>query len=324
MMNERENFFAMFDGLKNEYVPSFGMYCKACALPFDPEFAMVTGGMDGFGVNFVQTPTAPIPEPNRYLFEDMEDWRECVHFPDLDKYDYKKMAEIELADFDPEKQVLYCLNGCVGPFTRLEYMIGFENALIALAAEPEEFMAFADALADYHIKKIDKILEYYPIDVMWYGDDVAHSRGMFMSPDSFRELIMPSTRRVIEYMRSKGTIVAYHCCGKCESIVPDLVDMGVQIWNSAQPSCDLVSVQKEYGSRLVLEGGWNSQGKPGTVDATADDVCTEMKRCLNEYGPQKNFIIWATVFNEHGVASAENDDRIMPMMKVYMENRNVA
>ena len=123
-MNQRENFYAMIRGEKPEFITATGMYNKMCLMPLDPESPQFFGGTDGFGVNWVVTPTGAISEPGKYVLEDIKDWKKYAKFPDIDAVDYKAMAEQERAGYNRHELVLSVPGGDVGVFTRLVVLVG--------------------------------------------------------------------------------------------------------------------------------------------------------------------------------------------------------
>ncbi len=315
-MNQRENFFAMLNGEKPEYVPCTGMYCKMFFIPGDVEGTNFVG-VDGFGVNWIDEKTGQIPEPGKFLFEDMADWKKYVKFPDIDSIDYKAIAAAELADYNRDEQILYTTNSCIGSFTRLNSLMGFENALIALVSEPEACLEFFDALADFQVKRINKIIDAYQPDVMWYTDDLAHAKGLFMSPETYYDIIRPSSKKMINAITSRGVICNFHCCGKCESIVDDFVQLGCRMWNPAQITNDLVGIEKKYGNRLIIEGGWDTQGRPGTPEATEQEIVDEVVRCVDTYGKFGNYIMLPVMFNEKGNSLVVGDSRLPALAATF-------
>lgn len=186
------------------------------------------GGADGFGVVWHATSSAggqPVPAPGKYVLEDICDWEDIVKFPDLDAYDWKGQAEAQLCNADRKNQVVEYMSWNA-QFLRLTHLMGFENALVSMAIEPEACLAFFDAVTDYKIKIVERVAEYFKPDFFTNFDDVATERGLFMSPTAYRELIKPGHKRLNEAIRAHGIYPIMHCCGLCESIIPDFIDEG--------------------------------------------------------------------------------------------------
>ena len=218
--------------------------------------------------------------------DDICDWREKLVIPDPSKYDWK-------ADYARECQILgepdreHCtvdFGFGNGVFERLAAVMGFEDALIALATEPEEVNAFFTALTDYKVAALDYIIDAYHPDTITYFDDIATQKDMFMAPDAYREMIKPHHKRFAQECIKRGVKPIYHCCGHAERIVEDMIDCGWVAWSSVQISNVIEGLIEKYGDRFGFIGGYDSNGAPASINATHDEIVTEVKRCMDTYG----------------------------------------
>jgi hypothetical protein len=125
-----------------------------------------------------------------------------VNIPTLDGYDWESAAQKDCAALDKNKAVAVLSDG---PFLPLVNAMGFEAGLMAIAEEPEEVMAFFEALGAFQDKLLENVLKYYhPIDVVIIGDDVATARDLFISPKTYREMILPKIAWVQDEARKYG------------------------------------------------------------------------------------------------------------------------
>ena len=315
-MTHKENMYEMFRGGKPEFLPaSFtaeNISDMASGLADHPW----TDGMDAFGVEWVKTPEGVISKPGEYLFEDISEWRKYVHFPDVDSLGLEKAAEQELQMFEPD--LFTVILSSTGPFERLVAFMGFENTLMALAEDPEECKAFFDAVADYKIAVHNRIIDLYHPDSIVMFDDIATARGLFMSPDTWRELLKPGLKRIVDAVRARGVCYGQHTCGKCESVIDDYVEIGVQLWHSAQCMNDLQGIMEKYKGKLIVEGGWDTSGPASFESAADEEIVEETKRCLREYGKYDNFIFFPSIVNSD---EEESFRRIMLAIGVWEEEQ---
>jgi uroporphyrinogen decarboxylase len=139
---------------------------------------------------------------------------------------------------------------------------GMERSLLDLVANRElattmlrQASAFAERLASI-------ACERFPLDWLWTGDDVGGQLGMFMSPKTWRELIRPHLADIVSVGKAHGLWVAFHCCGAIRPIIPDLIEIGIDVLNPVQCNCpgmDPLQLKKEFGDRLAFMGGVDTQ-----------------------------------------------------------------
>jgi len=292
-MTSKENLIAAIRGEEHDYIPNMftaPAFCGATALTFDAGPA--EGGYDGFGVLWQTSESAggqACPITTNPVLEDIADWREKVHFPDYENFDWEGTAERQVGQVNREEKAIE-FQMWSGHFERLTHLMGFENALCAMYEDPEEVAAFMEALNEYKIGVLRKAAQYYKPDFVTTLDDVATERGLFMSPKLYRELIAPYHKAFNDEARKLGILPFLHCCGKCEDMMQDFVDEGYVMWTSAQPSNDIKGICQRFRGRMAVAGGYDTNGLPGRVDATEEEMRAEVRRCIKDYGSEPNYL----------------------------------
>jgi uroporphyrinogen decarboxylase len=160
---------------------------------------------------------------------------------------------------------------------------GMENAILDLAADPELAEAMLERAETFARHIAEAACERFALDWLWTGDDVGGQRAMIMSPQCWRERIRPRLARIFDVGKSRGLWVAYHSCGAIRPILPDLVEMGLDVLNPVQCNCpgmDPIELKKEFGQELAFMGGVDTQGV--LPNGTADEVRRETARLLEE------------------------------------------
>lgn len=244
-------------------------------------------GQDQFGVTYVGTPDGTLPD-NRigFLLDDITKWKEVVKIPNLDDYPWELWAEkeAEMAPPGSEDKARYALINN-GIFDRLIALMGFEEGLMALLEEPECCEEFFSAIADHKVKYIEKLHTYFKPDIIQYVDDLAHANGLFMNPETYRKLIKPHHQRVIDAIHSRpGVVAVQHTCGKCQDLIGDYVDLGVEAWFSVQEVNDIKAIKERFAGRLAIEYSLDGEGVINNPDVSEEVLHSEIHRAIKEYG----------------------------------------
>lgn len=326
MLTPKENYLLVLNHQKPEYLPCGLTDVLACGFgsTFGPwiEKGKPGGGYDGFGVRWIPTASGggqSIPAPNEFLLKDITEWKKKIKFPNLSTFEWEEAAKADFVQGDRNTQVVEfgCGNGI---FERLASLMGFEEALISLATEPEACDEFFKALTDYKIDFAEKVAKHYKPDVFCNYDDIATERGTFMSPDTYRALIKPHHKRLYDAVKALGMIPIQHTCGKAEALIEDFIDTGIAVWSMVQPTNDIVSILGKYDDKIALSGGYNSNGRPGMLDSLPEERRAEVFRCINTYGHLKGYIFFGFVIVDFSNMEAAMRE-MGPIVGAFMDYR---
>lgn len=139
---------------------------------------------------------------------------------------------------------------------------GMETAMLDMAAEPELARTMLGRCADFAVELAKQACERFPLDWLWTGDDVAGQQSMMMSPVTWRDLVRPHLQRVFDVGKRHGLWLAYHSCGAIREIIPDLIEMGLDVLNPVQGNCpgmDPLELKRQFGDKLAFMGGVDTQ-----------------------------------------------------------------
>jgi uroporphyrinogen decarboxylase len=214
--------------------------------------------------------------------------------------------------------------GCVfggGVFEFPQYLRGMQSFLMDLVAEP----LFADALmeritdilCEAYTLMMEKIGPY--VQVVSVCDDLATQRGPMISPEIYRKRIKPLQKRLIDSIKAKtDAFIFYHGCGSNWEFLPDLIEIGVDIFNPVQVNArgmgDTKELKRVFGKELSFWGGVcdTQQVLPF---GTPEQVCDETRRRLDDLMPGGGFIA-APIHNIQDGVPPEN---IIAMYKTIHE-----
>lgn len=205
--------------------------------------------------------------------------------PDIDLYDYARLRDIL-----PRYEGMYTLMQLNGPFDFAKFIRGTEDFLMDLIAEPEKAQALMEKVCQYALDYLDKCAENAKdlINGIYCGDDFGTQQGMLFSPETFRRMVKPLYKKIVDKVHGHGWKYIHHSCGGIYDIIPDLIDLGVDVLNPIQPRAkgmDPATLAKEFGRDITFYGAIDQQGT--LPNGTPEDVRNEVReRCatLGRYG----------------------------------------
>ncbi len=154
-----------------------------------------------------------------------------------------------------------CLIGAIGfsMFERAWTLRGMENLLIEMLTESHFVHELLDAICEHDLRIVDIALEY-PIDGFHFGDDWGQQRGLIMGPRLWRTFIKPRMARMYERVKRAGRFVSQHSCGDIHQLFPELIEIGLDVYQTFQPEIyDIHQVKRQYGQDLTFWGGISTQ-----------------------------------------------------------------
>jgi len=158
---------------------------------------------------------------------------------------------------------------------------GMENTFIDILASPDISHDLLQKATAFSIDIGEKACERYPLDWFWTGDDVGGQTSMMLSPELWREMIKPHLKSIYDVGKKKKLWVAYHSCGSISPIIPDLIEIGLDVLNPIQCNCpgmNPIDLKKEFGNKLSFMGGVDTQQL--LPNGTADEVYRETLKLI--------------------------------------------
>ncbi|MGQ9730986.1 MAG: uroporphyrinogen decarboxylase family protein [Candidatus Zipacnadales bacterium] len=151
----------------------------------------------------------------------------------------------------------YYVNGGVGHiYENAWQMVSMEKLLVDFTESPDQATFVLDKITEDRAFQARRFAEA-GCDGILTGDDVAMQDRMMMSPETWRRWLKPRWAYVYaEAKRLKPDLkIMYHSDGNVEPIVPDLIEIGLDILNPVQPECvDPAALKREYGKDLAFWG----------------------------------------------------------------------
>jgi uroporphyrinogen decarboxylase len=155
-------------------------------------------------------------------------------------------------------------------------LCGFENYLGYIAGEPQFIQELTEGLAEFSCA-VTRQIAGLDVDAIRFGDDWGFQDRLMLRPELWRKTFKKHYRKIYEAARDAGLIVTIHSCGNITDILPDLIEIGVQVVNALQPEAmDVAYCKRMYGSQLTFWGGLGCQstlpfGTPNDVRREVQD-----------------------------------------------------
>jgi uroporphyrinogen decarboxylase len=158
---------------------------------------------------------------------------------------------------------------------------GYEAFLMDLAAEEESAFLLMDRVSDAVAARLAQMAGR-GTDLVGFGEDVGMQTSMIIHPDVWRAHIKPRFRKIVAAAKAAkpDVLFFYHSDGAITPIIPDLIEIGVDVLNPVQPEVmDPAAIKREFGRDLAFWGGLGTQttlpfGSPAEVRRTVRDLIT--------------------------------------------------
>lgn len=239
------------------------------------------GEKDVFGVEWIYDAAinGSTVRPGSPLLQEVGEWKEKLVFPDVDAWDWAGQAE---RSKEYLSDTLFVRKSTIftGFFERLISFMDFENAAVALVDEDEQedIHALFDRLCELYLAYIDHFKAYFGTEVIELHDDWGAQTAPLVSEQTIRTMILPHLKRVVDHVHEKGMFFEMHSCGKIESLVPLMVEAGVDMWMGQEVN-DKKAVVDAFGDRLMVEVEVPELGE----GASDDEVWRAAERFVEEF-----------------------------------------
>jgi uroporphyrinogen decarboxylase len=171
---------------------------------------------------------------------------------------------------------------------------GLSRLMKDFVGAPARAEALLDIPYQYHLTAARRLVEL-GVDMLWLGDDIGAQTGMMISPAHWRRFLKPRMATFISTLKAINPElkVAYHSDGDVYPIIPELIEIGLDVLNPVQPACmDPARLKREFGERLCF---WGTIDEQHTLPfGSAADVRNEVLARINTVGEGGGLILSPT------------------------------
>ncbi len=225
-------------------------------------------------------------------------------WPSVDWFDYSVIP----GQIRGRKRNYPIRGGGSEPFLIYAELRGREQAYIDLVEHPDIVHYCLDKLFDLCYENTVRIYEQIPGQVMlsYVAEDMGSQDGLMLSKKHIREFLLPRMKRSIDLAHQAGARVVHHNDGACRPILPDMIELGIDILNPIQWRCkgmEREGLKADFGDKLIFHGAMDNQYT--LPFGTVDEVRAEVLDNLRILGAGGGYIL-APCHNIQAVSPVEN------------------
>jgi len=176
-----------------------------------------------------------------------------------------------------------------------EFLYRMDNFMMMLAGEPKRVHAFLDRAVEVHLANLERYLaevgQY--IDIIVFGDDLGGQKGPLVSPAMYHEFFYPGHKRMWTRAKELAPVkVMLHCCGGVRSLMPDLIDAGLDAINPVQigsRGMEAAGLKAGFGKDITFWGG-GCDTQRVLPEGTPDEVREHVREQVRVLSPGGGFV----------------------------------
>ncbi len=217
---------------------------------------------------------------------------------DLDAYAWPDPNAVDVDDWLARIRAIGDYARFAGPNCRVFFdaieLIGFEKFFTWLYDEPELIGYLLDKVADYNEAIMHRLFSRArgEIDAVQMVSDFGTQRSLLIQPAMWHEFIRPRFERLFQCAKSYGVHVMLHSDGAIRAVIPELIDMGLEILNPIQVDADGMDpagLKRDFGAHLVFHGAIDIQQT--LPFGTTADVRNEVLDRFHDLGAGGGYIL---------------------------------
>ena len=299
MLTKRQNLLETIRGGKpdrfvNQY-EAFSLIMKPGYVTVDPiSGAFPQAVPDGppvkgaWGVYFKlktgQPGAMPQLDEAHMVLKDIKKWKDVVKMPRIDYPDSAWEEGVKITESIDRNETFATACFFTGVFERLHYLMGMEECMINFYEEPVLMHELIDYITEFELKCAAELTKHFKPDALFHHDDWGTQNSSFLSPDMFREFIKSAYQKIYSFYKSQGVkIVVHHSDSYAANLVPDMIDMGIDVFQGCITSNDVPELVRKYGGKISFMGDLNN-GVLDKADWTPELIKSEVERACRTNG----------------------------------------
>lgn len=214
--------------------------------------------------------------------EVIKSWNEFDKLVIPDAYEKERFDKVkEIMEFYGDDRY-YLASLVLTGFTIMTFLRGFANTMEDFYIERENIEKLADIVFGFE-ENIIKQLKEYGFHGVAFFDDWGTQTNLLISPSLWREFFKSRYKKLFDLAHENGLDVYFHCCGYIYEIIPDFIEIGVDMLNISQPNLfDIEKMGKEFGGKICFVCPVSYQTT--SISGTKEDIHNDVKRLVDNFG----------------------------------------
>jgi len=245
----------------------------------------------------------------------------------LDDYPWPQLEWFDFETVDAQLQryrgfAIMTAPGAASPgvLNTIQSLLGMERTLTDMLLSPAFFRSLAERIMDFNLRFIERLYDVAGdrIDFFRIGEDYGTQRGLLFGRPEWHEFIRPSLVAMSGIAKSHGSYYYQHTCGAVRELIPDLIDVGVDVLDPLQVKAAGMApaeLKVEFGDKLCFSGGVDEQEL--LPRGTPDQVARAVRDLIDVLAPGGGFFLGPT----HNFQADIPTENIVAMYRAAREYR---
>lgn len=214
---------------------------------------------------------------------------------------YAGMGEAARRIVEMERRAIFVGSICAGITETYFRLRGYEDGYADLKGDPAMARRIMERILEVKLGYWERALAELgeTVDVVGEADDLGAQHSLLFSPATYRSVVKPLHAELFAFFHARTRAKVFlHSCGAIRPLIPDLIEIGVDVLNPIQVSAQGMAADglaRDFGRDLVFWGGAvDAQGTLGR--ATPDEVGAEARRHVATFAPGGGYL-FASIHN---------------------------
>lgn len=214
--------------------------------------------------------------------EIIKTWADLYNLKVPDAYDKERFIDVKSTMNKYGVDRYYLASMVLSGFSILTFLRGFANTLEDLYLERDKIRKLADIVFGFEEDIIKQLKDYGFKGVAFY-DDWGTQDNLIISPKLWRDFFKPRYKRQIDLAHKYGLDVYFHSCGYIYDIIPDFIEIGVDMLNLSQPNIfNINKLGSEFGGKVCFVCPVSYQTT--SITGNKNDIYNEVKLLIDNLG----------------------------------------